>query len=61
MENEVELVEKLCGEIDTKIVHYIPRRPEVQSAENNGKTVIEYDNKNEMANIYFELAKKIIN
>lgn len=61
VENELELVEKLCEEIDTKIFHYIPRRPEVQSAENNGKTVIEYDNKNEMANIYFELAKKIIN
>lgn len=61
VENEVELVEKLCEEIDTKIVHYIPRRPEVQSAENDGKTVIEYDKKNEMSNIYFELANKIIN
>ena len=61
VENELKLVEKLCEEIDTKIVHYIPRSPEVQSAENDGKTVIEYDNKNYMSNIYFELANKIIN
>lgn len=60
VENEVELVNKLTEEIDTNIVHYIPRNASVQLAENDGKTVIEYDKACEMASVYFELAKKIM-
>lgn len=60
VENEVELVEKLCSEIETSIYHYIPRHPLVQEAENQGKTVIEAFIDSDMANIYMELAKKIM-
>lgn len=60
VENEIELVKKLTEEIDTSIVHYIPRNPSVQLAENDGKTVIEYDQGCNMATVYFELAKKIM-
>lgn len=60
VENEVELVSKLCDEIDSNIIHYVPRNPAIQVSENDGKTVIEHDRECEMASIYFDLAKKII-
>ena len=60
VENERELVDKLCEEIDTNVFHYIPRNPLVQEAENGGKTVIEAFVDSEMAQIYMDLAKKIM-
>ena len=60
VEDEVNLVEKLCSEIDTNIFHYIPRNPLVQEAENDGKTVVEAFKESEMCNIYIGLAKKIM-
>ena len=51
IENEVYLMEKLCEEIKSEIFKYIPR----------DKTVIEYDCESSMANVYFDLAKKILN
>lgn len=60
VQNEKELVKKLCGEIKSEIIQYIPRDQSVQLSENSGKTVIEYDKNCDMAGIYFELAKKII-
>ncbi|TCT15422.1 nitrogenase iron protein NifH [Natranaerovirga pectinivora] len=60
VENEVNLVERLCTEIDTNIFHYIPRNPLVQEAENDGKTVVEAFKESEMSNIYIDLAKKIM-
>lgn len=59
VENEIELVEKLCKEIDTNIFHYIPRSYLVQEAENNGQTVIERFKDSDMATIYMDLAKKL--
>lgn len=61
VENEKELVEKLCEEIDTNIIKYIPRDKTVQTSENDGKTVIEFDESCNMASTYFDLAKKILN
>lgn len=61
IENEVYLVEKLCEEIESEIFKYIPRDKTVQESENRGKTVIEYDCESSMANVYFDLAKKILN
>lgn len=61
VENEVELVKKLCEEINSEIFKYVPRDKAVQESENNGKTVIEYDCKLSMAEVYFDLAKKILN
>ena len=60
VENEKELVDKLCEEIDTNVFHYIPRNPLVQEAENTGRTVIESFVDSDMANIYIDLAKKIM-
>lgn len=61
VENEVYLVEKLCEEIESEIFKYIPRDKTVQESENRGKTVIEYDCESSMANVYFDLAKKLLN
>ena len=60
VENEYELVQKLATEINSSIYHYIPRDKVVQLSENDGKTVIEKESSCEMANVYLELAKKII-
>ena len=60
VENEVELVDKLCKEIDTNVFCYIPRNSLIQEAENQGKTVIEGFIESEMANIYMDLARKIM-
>ena len=61
VEDEQELVNKLADEINSEVYHYIPRDKVVQLSENNGKTVIEEDHTCDMANIYLDLAKKIIN
>lgn len=61
IENEVYLVEKLCEEIKSEIFKYIPKDKTVQESENRGKTVIEYDCESSMVNVYFDLAKKILN
>ena len=60
VENEIALVDKLCEEINTNIFHYIPRSPIVQEAENAGQTVIEGFVDSDMADIYIDLAKKIM-
>lgn len=60
VEKEQELVSELCKEIDTEIVQYIPRNPVVQKAEHLGKTVVEAFPKDDMSDIYMQLAKKII-
>lgn len=61
VENEQNLVSNLAQEIGSEIFQYIPRDKIVQLAENDGKTVIEKDEHSEMANVYMELARKIIN
>lgn len=60
VKGELNLVERLCTEIESNIVHYVPRNPTVQVAENKGKTVIEHDENCEMSEVYFELAKKVM-
>lgn len=60
VEDEEKLVNKLAEEIESNIFQYIPRHPIVQSAENDGKTVVELDQDSEMTEIYLELAKKIM-
>jgi len=60
VEDELNLVEKLAQEIGTEIFHYVPRDKVVQISENSGKTVIDEDKTSDMATVYLELAKKII-
>ncbi|MBS4021063.1 MAG: AAA family ATPase [Dethiobacter sp.] len=60
VDNEYEIVGKAAGEIDTEIIHYIPRDGSVQKAENDGKTVVEAFPDSEMAKIYMSLANTIL-
>lgn len=60
IEDEAALVAKLAQEIETSIVHYIPRNPVVQKAEHQGKTVVEAYPEDGMTGIYRELAHKIM-
>lgn len=60
IENEIELVKKCCEEIETEIFHIVPRNKHIQEAENKGCTVLEWNEKSEMVDIYRELAKKIM-
>lgn len=60
IENEQELVQKAAEEIGTHIVKVVPRSSFVQSAENEGKTVIEAFPDCEMAKEYLDLASKVM-
>ncbi|MBE6833665.1 MAG: AAA family ATPase [Faecalispora sporosphaeroides] len=60
IENELELVQKAAGEIGGDIVKVIPRSPDVQRAENEGKTVIEALPDCDMAKEYLDLASKVM-
>lgn len=60
IEKEVELVDKLCEEIETNVFHYVPRNPLVQEAENSGRTVVEAFPDSDMSKVYLKLAKKIM-
>jgi len=59
-EDEQELVQKAADEIGTKIIHYVPRDPVVQKAEAMGKTVCEAFPDSPQAQVYRELAKKML-
>lgn len=61
IENEVELVEKVCEEINTEIVTYVPRSPDIQTAEGRGGTVMEFLEESHMHDVYNTLADEIIN
>ena len=60
VENDEDLLTNLAQEINSHVFHNVPRNGIVQVAENEGKTVIEKDSNSEMAQIYLNLAKKII-
>ena len=59
VENEIELVEKLAAETNSKIIAEIPRAPEVQAGEKQGKTVMELFPESEIARCYQTLAQRI--
>ncbi|OPX43398.1 nitrogenase iron protein 1 [Ruminiclostridium hungatei] len=60
VDNEVELMEEFTSAIGTKMIHFVPRDNIVQKAEFNKKTVVEYDDQENQAKEYGELARKII-
>lgn len=60
IEDECNLVQKLSEEMNTKVVHYIPRNAIVQKAEHLGKTVVEAYFDDDMTEVYMQLAEKII-
>ncbi len=59
VDDEVQVVKKALVEIGGEIIQIIPRDAIIQKAENMGKTVIEAFPESEMAQYYFELARKI--
>ena len=59
VENERELVEEFARRINTNLIHFVPRSKDVQRAEINKKTVIDYDNTLPQASEYLQLAAKI--
>ncbi|WP_246198045.1 nitrogenase iron protein [Solidesulfovibrio aerotolerans] len=56
---EKEMIEELCRQIGTQMIHFMPRENQVQRAEINRKTVIDYSPEHPQADEYRALAKKI--
>ena len=59
IDNEEEIVKKVAEEIGTEIIMAIPRSPEIQIAENEGKTVIELNQNSDISEYYLRLSEKI--
>ena len=60
IENETEIVEKACEEMNTQIVDYVPRSSDIQTAENAGGTVFEFVENSHMQEVYLGLADKVL-
>ncbi|AOT71380.1 nitrogenase iron protein [Geosporobacter ferrireducens] len=59
VDNEYELLSAFAKELESQLIHFVPRDNIVQRAEINKKTVIEYDAKCEQADEYRTLARAI--
>lgn len=59
VENEQAMVEEFAKRLNTKMLHFVPRSRDVQRAEINKKTVIDYDPQLPQAEEYRQLARKI--
>ena len=59
VDNEAEMIEKFAAKLGTKMIHFVPRHNDVQRAEINRKTVIEWDPDVSQAQVYRDLAKAI--
>jgi len=61
VDNEYELIDHFARELGTKMIHFVPRDNDVQRAEINRKTVIEWAPDCAQASQYRELARAIEN
>jgi nitrogenase iron protein NifH len=61
VDNEREMIEELARKIGTQMIHFLPRDNDVQRAEINKKTVIEWDATCKQADEYRKLARAIDN
>ncbi len=61
VENEVEIVSKFAKKIGSKLIGIIPRSKEIHLSELNGKTVIEFIPKSEIAEVFRRLAEDLWN
>ena len=59
VDNEYELIDHFARELGTQMIHFVPRDNDVQRAEINKKTVIEWDPTCNQADEYRTLAKAI--
>ncbi|WP_319471323.1 nitrogenase iron protein [uncultured Pseudodesulfovibrio sp.] len=58
-DREADLITELASKLGTQMIYYVPRDNDVQRAEINRKTVIEWDGSVSQANEYRGLAKAI--
>jgi nitrogenase iron protein NifH len=61
VDNEREMIDELARRIGTQMIHFLPRDNDVQRAEINKKTVIEWDATCPQAEEYRKLARAIDN
>jgi nitrogenase iron protein NifH len=59
VDREEDLINALAERLGTQMIHFVPRENQVQRAELNRKTVIEYSPEHPQANEYLALASKI--
>ena len=59
VDNEKEMIEEFAKKLGTRMIHFVPRHNDVQRAEINRKTVIEWNPQAEQADEYRALAQKI--
>ena len=59
VDNEREMIEELAKKIGTQMIYFVPRDNDVQRAEINRMTVIEWNPKAPQADHYRNLAKAI--
>ncbi|HBF33747.1 TPA: nitrogenase reductase, partial [Candidatus Sumerlaeota bacterium] len=59
VDNEKEMIEEFAKALGTQMVHFVPRDNDVQRAEINRKTVIEWNAEAPQADEYRALASKI--
>jgi nitrogenase iron protein NifH len=59
VDNEMEMIEELAKRLGTQMIHFIPRDNDVQRAEINRKTVIEWNPNAPQADQYRQLARAI--
>ncbi len=59
--NELEMVQELARQLGTQVIHFVPRSNDVQRAEINRKTVIEWNPNCLQADEYRTLANAIAN
>ena len=59
VDNESQMIEELAKQLGTQMIHFVPRDNQVQRAEINRKTVIDFSPEHQQADEYRALAKKI--
>ena len=60
IENEEGIVQEACAEIGNEVIQYVPRSPDIQSAESKGATVFEGLEESRMHTVYRTLAERIL-
>jgi nitrogenase iron protein NifH len=60
VDREREFLDEFTAAIGTQLIHFVPRDNVVQKAEFNKKTVTEWDERENQAKEYSELARKIV-
>jgi len=60
VDNEMEMIMELAKKLGTQMIHFVPRDNDVQRAEINKKTVIDWNPACAQADEYRKLAKAIV-